>query len=219
MEKQEAYLEFKQELGKPIEASILQNRDEIKEKRVTTKDLTVNINSIKGSIDKLSVKLEKKEEERRLNSRVAKNQMEAFDEDEDNNEEIIDEEELVILKSMKDLKRDYRDSYSKLKGLKQELSSLQYNIDAQKEQLIYQSENWYAEEFEAGSISGQAKALDLGEVDRRSSPGGLDSTVVSANNRVAEDAFEDEDAAVYRRAKNSVDELHRARKFEKSIKV
>ena len=30
---------------------------------------------------------------------------------------------------------------------------------------------------------------------------------------------EDEDAAVYRRAKNSVDELHRARKFEKSIKL
>ena len=33
------------------------------------------------------------------------------------------------------------------------------------------------------------------------------------------DAFEDEDAAVYRRAKFSVDELHRARKFEKSIKL
>lgn len=124
MEKQEAYLEFKQDLGKPIEASILQNREEIKEKRFTTKDLTVNINSIKGSIDKLSVKLEKKEEERRMNSRANRNQMDAFDDDEDNNEEIIDEEELVILKSMKDLKRDYRDSYSKLKGLKQELSSL-----------------------------------------------------------------------------------------------
>lgn len=74
-------------------------------------------------------------------------QMDAFDDDEDNNEEIIDEEELVMLKDMKDLKRDYRDSYSKLKGLKQELSSLQYNIDAQKEQLIFQFENWYAEEF------------------------------------------------------------------------
>ncbi len=36
-------------------------------------------------------------------------------------EEIIDEEELVMLKSMKDLKRDYRENYSNLKGLKQEL--------------------------------------------------------------------------------------------------
>jgi hypothetical protein len=31
--------------------------------------------------------------------------------------------------------------------------------------------------------------------------------------------FEDEDAAVYRRAKQAVDELHKARKFEKSIKL
>lgn len=31
--------------------------------------------------------------------------------------------------------------------------------------------------------------------------------------------FEDEDAAIYRRAKAAVDELHRARKFEKSIKL
>ena len=34
-----------------------------------------------------------------------------------------------------------------------------------------------------------------------------------------EDVNEDLDAAVYRRAKQSVDELHRARKFEKSIKL
>ena len=34
-----------------------------------------------------------------------------------------------------------------------------------------------------------------------------------------QEEIEDEDAAVYRRAKQSVDELHRARKFEKSIKL
>lgn len=79
-------------------------------------------------------------------------QMDAFDDDENENEEIIDEEELVMLKDMKDLKREYRESYSKLKGLKQELSSLQFNIDAQKEQLIFQFENWFAEEFEAGTL-------------------------------------------------------------------
>ena len=35
----------------------------------------------------------------------------------------------------------------------------------------------------------------------------------------AADQFEDEDAAVYRRAKAAVDELHRARQFDKSIKI
>ena len=44
-----------------------------------------------------------------------------------------------------------------------------------------------------------------------------DSTDVSVNNR--DDILEDDDAIVYRRAKASVDELHRARKFEKSIKL
>ena len=33
-----------------------------------------------------------------------------------------------------------------------------------------------------------------------------------------DDMFEDEDAAVYRRAKAAVDELHRARKYENRIK-
>ena len=47
--------------------------------------------------------------------------------------------------------------------------------------------------------------------------GPKDSSDVSVNNK--EELFEDDDAAVYRRAKASVDELHRARKFEKSIKL
>ena len=50
--------------------------------------------------------------------------MDAFDDEDGGDEEIIDEEELVMLKDMKDLKRDYRDSYSQLKGLKQELHTL-----------------------------------------------------------------------------------------------
>jgi hypothetical protein len=49
--------------------------------------------------------------------------------------------------------------------------------------------------------------------------GGQQSSAISAVAREQEDMFEDEDAAIYRRAKNSVDEMHRARKFEKSIKL
>ena len=41
----------------------------------------------------------------------------------------------------------------------------------------------------------------------------------SSNWVMKKEEIEDEDAAVYRRAKQSVDELHRARKFEKSIKL
>lgn len=71
--------------------------------------MTFKINSIKKEIDSLNVKLEKKEEERKLYKQ--KNQLD-FDEDEMPEEDIIDEEELVMLKSLKDLKRDYRENYS-----------------------------------------------------------------------------------------------------------
>ena len=135
-------------------------------------------------------------------------------------EDIIDEEELVMLKSLKDLKRDYRENYSQLKGLKQELSNHQQSIDQQKEQIIYQFENWYAEEFEAGPINEQAAALNLDGLNetRQMFSQPKDSSTIS-NGMDKEDQLLDEDALVYKRAKQSVDELHRARKFEKSIKL
>ena len=91
-------------------------------------------------------------------------------------EEIIDEEELVLLKEMKDLKRDYRDSYGKLKGLKEEMNSLQANIDASKEQMIFQFENWFADEFEPDSISQRPITLDNIEDARNVVSQGKDST-------------------------------------------
>ena len=115
--------------------------------------MTQKINYIKGEIDRLNQKLEKKEEERKLQNRGKAAEMDAFGDEEDvQDEEIIDEEELVMLKELKDMKRDYRENYSKLKGFKQELASLQANIDTSKEQLIYQFETWYSEEFETGAI-------------------------------------------------------------------
>lgn len=116
MDKQAAFLEFKSDKGSFFEEGILQNREDIKVKRVATKDVTIKINSLKKDIDSLKFKLDKKEEERKINQ-GQKNQMD-FDEDEMPDEEIIDEEELVMLKEMKDLKRDYRDKYTALKGLK-----------------------------------------------------------------------------------------------------
>ena len=61
--------------------------------------------------------------------------MDQFGDDDEyaNQDEIIDEEELVLLKDMKELKRDYRDNYSKLQGLKKELQSLSENIEVSKE--------------------------------------------------------------------------------------
>ena len=65
--------------------------------------------------------------------------------------------------------------------------------------------------------------VDFDQLDRDrqgvTSKGGAESTTSGLQMMDKEDQLEDEDAAVYRRAKQSVDELHRARKFEKSIKL
>jgi hypothetical protein len=49
-----------------------------------------------------------------------KNEMayEVFGEDDVPQEDIIDEEELIMLRELKDLKRDYRDNFGKLKTMK-----------------------------------------------------------------------------------------------------
>lgn len=78
---------------------------------------------MKKQIDTLKDKLDKKEEERKLEARV-KNNEELFDDEDMPQDLIIDEEELMMLKEIKELKRDYRDNYSQLKVLKQEIANL-----------------------------------------------------------------------------------------------
>jgi hypothetical protein len=75
---------------------------------------------LKKQIDILKEKLDKKEEERKLEARV-KNNEELFEDDDMPQDLIIDEEELMMLKEVKDLKREYRDKYGALKILKQDI--------------------------------------------------------------------------------------------------
>lgn len=96
--------------------------------------------------------------------------------------------------------------------------------------MILQFEAWYIEEFEVGKPSDLTgaqfnveMALDTEKVGENSTKEG-DQTpkadqVYSGTANQIDNQLEDEDAAVYRRAKQAVDELHRARKFEKSIKL
>jgi len=49
----------------------------------------------------------------------------------------------MLLKEMKDLKKNYRDNYDKLKNIKGEVNDIQSNIDGCKQQLILNFEQWY----------------------------------------------------------------------------
>lgn len=150
VDKQTAYLEFKDGEGKVIQDSILSFRDEIKQKKSETKDLTQQINFTKNSIDSMNIRLEKKEDERKLQTKNMKNEMayEVFGEEDVPQEDIIDEEELIMLRELKDLKRDYRDNFGKLKSMKSDLNVLVMNVNTAKENLIVKFETWYREEFD-----------------------------------------------------------------------
>ena len=126
-----------------------------------------------------------------------------FEDEEAPNEEIIDEEELMMLKDMKELKREYRDNFNKLKAYKQELRSLQENIDVSKEQLIFQFENWYNEEFEHGTDQPPVKELNMAQIEheRVKLISGSGDSHSSKGWVMKKEEIEDEDAAVYRRAK------------------
>ena len=100
-------------------------------------------------MDKVKERLDSKHEEKKAQMRE-EFQADAFGDDENTRgvEEIIDEEELMLLKEMKDLKKNYRENFDKLKNFKVEVNDLQTNIDNMKQQLIFNFENWYLEEFE-----------------------------------------------------------------------
>jgi len=66
--------------------------------------------------------------------------------------EVIDEEELQRLRELKQLKKQYRDSYKELKELQRETKFTQQAIDNQKQKLISEFEEWYSETFEEEAI-------------------------------------------------------------------
>ena len=85
--------------------------------------MTDGINKNKKEIDALKERLDRKEEERKV--RMNDEQLQQEDMFEEAAEEIIDEEELVMLRTMKDLKKAYRDSFNALKEEKRQYSEAQ----------------------------------------------------------------------------------------------
>ena len=87
-----------------MEARIKTNRELMAVQRSAVRIMTDQLNANKQEIDLLKIKLDRKEEERKV--RQQQNHMTTDDVfDTPNHEEIIDEEELVMLKQMKDFKK------------------------------------------------------------------------------------------------------------------
>ena len=189
-----------------MEARIKATRDSMAVQRQEVRIMTDQLNANKQEIDLLKSKLDRKEDERK--ARLQQNHMTTEDVfDEPKHEEIIDEEELVLLKQMKDYKKQYRDSFAKLKEKKMDLANSQREIDVIKEQLISNFEIWYCEEFEAPNASMDDAYNQSMQVEFKT----------NIKSEFGDSSMADEDQVTYMRAKKKVATLATAKRIEKQI--
>jgi kinesin family member 6/9 len=135
------------EEGRGLEGAIVQYREEVKHKKNAVKTLTMQINATKQEMDRVQERLGQKQEEKRAAN--ARGEEFGFEDDgAGGNEMVIDEEELTLLREMKDLKRNYRDTYEKLRQVKTQIADSQSNIDNMKQQIVVDFERWYTDEFD-----------------------------------------------------------------------
>ena len=152
-------------------------------------------------MDRVQERLSHKHEEKRAAD--ARGEDYGFDDDVGGNEVVIDEEELALLREMKDLKRNYRDTYEKLRQVKNYIPDTQNNIDNMKQQIVVDFEHWYSEEF---------------DVPAHGEPNTFMASTVLTNKidtHMPGDEMADEDAETFLRAKRHIDTLHKAKKLDK----
>ena len=53
-----------------------------------------------------------------------------------------------MLRELKDLKKEYRENFAKLKEYKADIQVIAQNVNTSKEQMIIKFEQWYQEEFD-----------------------------------------------------------------------
>lgn len=107
--RQEAFMEYKKEVeqGRETEGQIVDNRTDLRNKKAEVKKLTEICNKSKKEMDRLKELLNAKSEEKQKTMHELEGE-----------EEVIDEEEYAFIKQMKDLKKQYRESFEQLKSLK-----------------------------------------------------------------------------------------------------
>jgi kinesin family member 6/9 len=89
------------------------------------KDVSERINNHKRAIDELKAALDAKQAQRSADDK-----------------DVIDEEEFALVKSLKDAKKAYRDSYEELKVVKSETDYLTKVIDQSRAELVSNFETW-----------------------------------------------------------------------------
>lgn len=188
IDKNQAFMEFKNTEGRRLDEALTQNRSDLKEKKGLCRDLAVGVNSIKRDIDTITINLEA--------LRASKPREE---------EDVIDEEEYAMIRQLKELKKTYREKFDELKRVKDEINNITLAIDQGKQKLVYDFETWYGERISSVPQARSAPKLPT-----------IEATIHSSEMGRIEET--DPDALAYIRAKKNVDTIHKAKKQMASIK-
>eukprot|EP00743_Colponemidia_sp_Colp-15_P002044 GILK01002218.1.p1 GENE.GILK01002218.1~~GILK01002218.1.p1 ORF type:complete len:798 (-),score=158.56 GILK01002218.1:119-2200(-) len=128
--RQEAFVEFKQTFGAELNEALLQNKSDLKAKKLEAKALTAKANDAKKAIDSVKEAMDSKKKEK--------------DEQADDAEgELIDEEEYAQIRKLRELKKDYRDAFDALKMIKSDLVVIEHNIEQVTQRLVLEFEDWF----------------------------------------------------------------------------
>jgi len=132
MSEAEAFEEYKKKEGKEDNDLFEENKKEYQAKKVQLKTLSNEVNRLKGEIDKLTAELT---DMRRATTAHGENKA-------SNGPPVIDEGEYILIRKLKQKKRDYQESFHKRKMVKNEVSYLKSLVKQSKLKLCSTFLEW-----------------------------------------------------------------------------
>mmetsp|Transcript_59381 Transcript_59381/g.170627 ORF Transcript_59381/g.170627 Transcript_59381/m.170627 type:complete len:736 (+) Transcript_59381:84-2291(+) len=165
-DKQTAFADWKVREGQAFEEAFEKNRNELKDKKNDMKDALTAANNAKRLIDNAKEKLARKQADKGP--------------DASRDEELIDEEEYALIKSLRETKQQYRESFERHRAIKVDVVQIEHLMTACKTKLVQSFEEWYDQmyghvarqraEAEAKAATGERydpqEMFDMMEADR-----------------------------------------------------
>ena len=134
--KSDAFVEFKQERGSEISRILHENKEILRDKKNTSRELSLRINATKVELDKVQKILEDKREERiSMGGSVLP----------ETEKEVIDEDEFQHLQKFQELKAQYLSDCYDLRGLMSGIQCCEKHVSQCRKKLVTEFDIWYTE--------------------------------------------------------------------------
>ncbi|NWZ96329.1 KIF9 protein, partial [Nesospiza acunhae] len=137
LSKQQAFEVFKKETGQEIHRIFRDNKRILIAKKKGSHSVAQRINSLKEEMEATKEALEAEKRKRRQEGEYT----------DEKGQVIIDEKEFSLIVKLKELKKEHRTGFSKLKDLKAEIQYCQHLVDKCRKRLISEFEIWYNENY------------------------------------------------------------------------